>query len=315
MQRQPSIDRQSLSYHLIFNPVSGSGDPGPKLMEIETALDSLQDFTAHLTKPERGVEELVQQALAEGADVILAAGGDGTISGAAAVLMETDIPLGIIPTGTANGFATAVGIPENLTDACEVIKSGRYHRVDTARCHDRIMLLTTCIGFEANLLTEMDREEKSRLGKLAIATNSLRQLSDLKQFDIQLETPDHTWNQSATAVTIANTAAVSMVLAQGPANIADDDGKLSITVVTPNHQWEMLTSATDLFLSALQERSAQHEHIHACKAERVTITAEPTQRVFIDGEPAGETPLTVECCPQSLTVLVPTTDASDRSST
>ena len=99
------------------------------------------------------------------------------------------------------------------------------------------MLLVACIGFEANLLTRMDRAEKSRLGKLAIITNSLKELRDIQKFEVQLQTPEQSWQESATAVTIANSATVGMVLAQGPAEVEPDDGDLSITLVTSDHQW------------------------------------------------------------------------------
>lgn len=259
----------------------------------------------HLTQPEVEAKTLAQRAVADGADIVIAAGGDGTVSGVAAALLGTDCCLGIIPTGTANGFATALGIPEDIGGAYEVIKAGHRQRVDTASCNGQVMLLVACIGFEANLLTRMERDEKSRLGKLAIATNSLKQLSDVQQFETCLETPDESWSQPAVAVTIANSATVGMVLAQGPAEIKPDDSDLSITVVNSDHQWGMLTSAADLLLSALRQQPAQAATIKACKAQTVTVETEPPQKIFIDGEPAGQTPLTVECHPKSLRVLTP----------
>ena len=102
------------SYHLIFNPVSGPGAPGPKLAEIQAALEPAVNLTVHLTKPD--------------------------------------------------------------------------------------------VDIEANLLTKMEREEKNRLGKLAIVINSLRELQDFKQFETRLKTPDGSWHESATAFTIANAA-------------------------------------------------------------------------------------------------------------
>lgn len=305
MSNEASEERSNLSYHVIFNPVSGPGEPGPTLTEIESALEDLPHFKVHLTKPDVEAETLAHRAIGEGADVVIAAGGDGTVTGVASALLGTDKCLGIIPAGTANGFATALSIPENIRDACEVIKAGHCRKVDTADCNGQVMLLVACIGFEADLLTRMDREEKSRLGKLAIVTNSLKELREIQQFEVQMQTTEQSWQDSATAVTIANSATVGMVLAQGPAEVEPDDGDLSITLVTPEHQWGVLTSAADLFLSALQERTAQADTVKACKAMKVTVDTDPAQKIFIDGEPAGETPLTVECHPKSLTVLTP----------
>lgn len=293
------------SYHLIFNPVSGPGDPGPKLTEIQTQLESLPNLTVHLTEPDTPVEKLAEKAIAQGARVVIAAGGDGTISGVASALVNTDIALGIIPAGTANGFASALDIPENFADACDIVKAGHRQKVDTARCNDRMMLLVACLGFEANLLTRMEREEKTRLGKLAIVTNSLKELREVKQFQTRLETAEHQWQETATAVTIANTATIDMVLAQGPADLSADTGDLSITLFTPKHEMGVLKSAAKLFLSALREQEVQSDTVRSCKANKVTVRAEPPQTVFVDGEPAGETPITVQCYPRSLTVITP----------
>lgn len=299
------ITSEIKSYHLIFNPVSGSGDPGTKLTEIQSALQPSVNLTTHLTKADVEVETIAQQAIAAGADVLIAAGGDGTVSGIASVLVNTDIPLGIIPTGTANAFASALGIPEEITTACEIIQAGHGQRVDTARCNDRMMLLAAAIGFEANLLTRMDREEKNRWGKLAIVTNSLRELQEMEQFKTYLETSEGSWNEVATAVTIANATTVSMILAHGPDETAADDGTLGITLVMPEHEWGLLQSAADLFLSGLLERPVQQDTVHGHKATQATIKTDPPQTVFVDGEPAGQTPVKVECYPRSLTVLTP----------
>jgi len=305
MSNEAPAERSKRSYHVIYNPVSGPDKPGQTLVEIESALEALPHIKVHLTKPDTGAEALARQAIVDGADVVIAAGGDGTVTGVASALLGTDKCLGIIPAGTANGFATALGIPENVRDACDIIKTGQCRMVDTADCNGQVMLLVACIGFEADLLTRMDREEKSRLGKLAIVTNSLKELQDIQQFEVQLQTPGQSWQQPATAVTIANSATVGMVLAQGPSEVEPDDGDLSITLVTPEHQWGILTSAADLLLSALQQRSAQADTVKACKAMKVTVDTDPPQKIFIDGEPAGETPLTAECHPKSLMVLTP----------
>jgi len=298
-----------LSYHLIFNPVAGQGQPGTKLVEIESALDDLTDLTVHLTKPDLGATTLAEQAIAAGADVLIVAGGDGTISGAASVVVDEEVPLGIIPTGTVNGFATALGIPDSLLDACHLITMGHRQSVDTARCNGHLMLLDTCIGFEAGVLTRMERDEKQQLGRLAVVRNSLEELQEIEQFVAHVDADNCTWHESATSIMIANTATLGMVLAQGPADISAEDGNLSITLVTPDHELGVLTSAADLFFSALQRRTVEGDTIRSCKASKVVVETDPPQKVFVDGESAGETPLIAECHPRSLSVFLPPSQA------
>jgi len=305
MTSQPFADKRVKSYHLIFNPISGPGEPGAKLAEIEAGLSSISNLTVRLTEADTPVEDLARQAVHEGADVVIAAGGDGTVSGVAAALVDTDVKLGIIPSGTANAFATTLKMPENFLDACDIIKAGHFRQVDTARCNDHMMLLAVSVGLEADMLDRMEREEKAKFGKLAIVINSLKELKEVEQFKAHIETLDHTWDEPATAITIANTATNTMVLAQGPADVTADDGLLSITLITPEHQWGFLKSAAHLFLSALQEQAVENKVIHSCKARSVKVTTDPPQTIFVDGEPFDESALTIECKPRSLNVLVP----------
>lgn len=308
MTTQPQTDHPpthpSPRHHLIFNAMSGPGDPDEKLRAIAAALHTAFTPTLHRIESPTDMEALTRQVVAEGAEVVIAAGGDGTVSAIAAALVHRPTQLGIIPTGTANGFAHALGIPEHIPAACDIIKQGHGHPVDTARCNDRMMLLTTNIGFEANLLTKMDRSEKNRWGKLAIVVNSFRELREIERFETWLQTAEQTWHEPATAVTIANTATRSMVLAQGPGNITADDGNLAITVATPKRGWGMLASALRLFISALRQSSVQGDRIRSCKSPAVTVKTDPRQQVYVDGEPAGETPVTIRSEPRSLTVLV-----------
>lgn len=305
MITQTSSTQPLKTYYLIFNPASGSGEPGSTLTQIESTLESVANLTVLLIKPDTAGEELARQALDNHADVVIAAGGDGTVSRVAAALVDTDTPLGIIPTGTVNGFAKALGIPKSIGGACDVIKAGHCKKVDTARCSNQMMLLSASVGFQAEVLSKMEREEKARLGRLAIVISSLDELRHIKQFHIEMKTPTRTWREPATSVMVANAVTLSMVLAHGPANISPDDGMLSITVVTPDHRWGVLTSALNLFLSALQGRFVQNEAVNSCKTTQVTIDTAPPQDVYVDGDPFGQTPVTITCYPRSLNVLMP----------
>jgi len=102
------------SASLIFNPSSGQGDPIEELMAIRAILEPEINLDICLVAKEFGAAQLAHQAIERGAETIIAAGGDGTISATAEALIGTGIPLGIIPTGTANAFATALGIPNEL---------------------------------------------------------------------------------------------------------------------------------------------------------------------------------------------------------
>ncbi|PLZ31933.1 lipid kinase, partial [Fischerella thermalis WC559] len=91
---------------LIFNPVAGQGDSEQELAQIRAILEPEIDLDIHFTTEEISADQLAHDAVQRGVDAIIASGGDGTLSAAAAAVVGSDIPFGIISRGTANAFAT-----------------------------------------------------------------------------------------------------------------------------------------------------------------------------------------------------------------
>ena len=118
----------------------------------------------NLLQKKSGAYKLAEEAVKKDFEIIIAAGGDGTLSEAARALGETTIPLGVIPRGTANAFASALGIPDTLDEACETIVSGKTCRIDIGRCNGKLMTLLAGIGFEAETIEHASREAKQRWG-------------------------------------------------------------------------------------------------------------------------------------------------------
>ncbi len=96
---------------LIFNPVSGQGNAEAQLATIKDLLEPHIALTIYLTSLEAAAEQLTREAVAQGTELIIASGGDGTVSEVASVLIGTGIPLAVIPRGTANAFANGLGLP------------------------------------------------------------------------------------------------------------------------------------------------------------------------------------------------------------
>ncbi|NEP20053.1 MAG: lipid kinase, partial [Leptolyngbya sp. SIO4C1] len=107
--------------HLIFNPISGRGDAETDLDCLRSQLSAKFEVIVHQTTPEQAAHTLAEQALSQGADLVIASGGDGTVSATANALIGSGIPMGIVPRGTANAIAAALNIPNNLVEACQII--------------------------------------------------------------------------------------------------------------------------------------------------------------------------------------------------
>lgn len=296
---------------LIFNPVAGQGDPEQQLAQIRAILEPEIDLDIQLTTPEIGADELALAAVKRGVDAIIASGGDGTLSAAATAVVGTNIPFGIISRGTANAFATALGIPDTIEAACETILQGATQRVDVADCNEQPMVLLAGIGFEAETVERADREAKNRFGIIAYILAGIQELGNLQRFDVEIETEDRIIKTSASAVTVANAAPPTSVLAQGPAGIIFDDGLLDLTIVAPESKAGAIAATFHLFQTASTGDPVERNDIGYLRAKQFKITTNPPQKVVVDGEIVGTTPIEVKCIPAGLTLFMPSQPAEE----
>ncbi|NJK30287.1 MAG: methylglyoxal synthase [Acaryochloris sp. SU_5_25] len=300
--------RQAKVAHLIFNPVSGQGNADQDLVLIEELLSPAMKLVVHLTTSETDPQELVQSAIAAQADLVLASGGDGTISAVAAALFETQIPLGIIPRGTANAFAAALNISAGLMPirkACDIILQGKTLVVDVAKCNDQPMILLAGIGLEAEVIDRADREAKNRWGALAYIMEGIKQLNQQELFETEIEVEGVVKTFQAGAVTIANAAPPTSVMAQGAGGVNATDGLLDITIGAPQTDLEAVGAMVNLVGAALLRKPTNRADIINLRTRRVKVVTNPPQKVVVDGEMVGTTPIEVECIPQSLIVFAP----------
>ncbi len=291
--------------YLIFNPVAGQNDPEQDLATIRALLEPSIDLEIRLTTLEVDAGKIVSEALASGAQTIIVSGGDGTLSAAAAALVGTNIPMGVISRGTANAFAAALGLPDTIAAACQTILGGAVRVVDAARCNGLPMVLLAGIGFEAETVDRADRQSKNRFGVLAYVLAGIQQLQELESFEAEIETEDKVMTLTAAALTVANAAPPTSILAQGPAGVIVDDGLLDLTVVAPASRSGALAASYHLLSNALNESAAQRDDIGYLRAKRVIVRTTPPQKVVLDGEIIGTTPIDVECVPGGLTIFVP----------
>lgn len=296
---------------LIFNPVAGQGNSEQDLAMIRAILEPEIDLDIQLTTEDISADDLARAAVERGVDTIIVSGGDGTLSAAAAAVVGTNIPFGIISRGTANAFAHALGIPDTIDAACKVILQETTRTVDAAYCNGYPMVLLTGIGFEAETVERADRETKKQLGIMAYIVAGLQELRNLESFDVEIETEDKIIKTSAVAVTVANAAPSSSILAQGPAGIIVDDGLLDLTIVAPATKTGAVAAALHLFQTASTGNAAERNDIGYLRAKQFKITTNPLQKVVVDGEILGKTPVEIHCVPAGLKVFVPSVDEQE----
>lgn len=171
-----------------------------------------------------------------------------------------------------------------------------------AKCNGKPLVLMVGIGFKAEMTENTSRKDKDHFGILGYTLAGLQQLLNWQEFEAKIETDNEVFSTATAAITIANAAFETSILAQGVAKVIPDDGLLDITIVSPKNNIEFLTAFYDLYRSAVNNRAAKHKNISYLRSRKVKISTEPPQKVVVDGEVVGTTPIEVECLPQSLTI-------------
>lgn len=316
--------RESLVAHLIFNPVAGHGNGEQELSLIEKLLEPHMHLRVDQTTAEESAEELTKKAIETRPDIIIASGGDGTISAVAGALIGTQIPLGVIPRGTANAFAVALGIPVALTpirSACQVIINSNTRVVDAAYCNQRPMILLAGIGYEAETIDKATREMKEKWGALAYLIAGWKQLHEQELFDAEIEIKNEVYQVSSAAITVANAAPPTSVLAQGKGEVIFDDRLLDVTIATVQNQeqkplinprFRAVATMINMLGAALIKTNPELPDVYHLRTRRIKVTANPPQKIVVDGEMIGTTPVEIECIPGGLTVFVPKNNGSEK---
>ena len=306
--------KRSRRGYLIFNPVSGQGDPEIELAEIRSYLEPQFMLQVWKTQPNLDpadqAKELIKEIKAfdaegEGESIIIASGGDGTVGAVASALQGSDIPLGIIPRGTANAFSVALGIPTGVKAACTNLLLGNLRRVDVAVCNDRPMILLAGLGFEAGMVDKASRELKNILGPMAYIFSGARQLVDQQPFRATMQIDGNEYQLDTSAITVANAAPATSVMAQGFGEVIPDDGLLEVIVATPKDRMAGFSVLSSLAWSAIKSSNANHSNIACFRTKQIEIKLNDVQKLVIDGEVLDAETVTVSVNPQALQVVAP----------
>jgi YegS/Rv2252/BmrU family lipid kinase len=289
---------------LIHHPGGGSASE-EELERARALLAEHFELDVRIASDECSPAQLAAEALRDGAQLLIASGGDGTVSCVASVLVgHAEGVLGILPRGTANSIAGHLGIPRELEQACAIITGGYSRVIDTARVNDRAMILLATIGVHADAVTEADPESKRKYGALAYVLEGAERMLDDALFDITIDSNGQEATCLANAITVANLAPPTTLLAQGPASIVDDDGLLDVTIVAIRGLADALATSFHLATTAFMQRPSERDNVGFFRTAEIRISTKEPKRVMIDGEDATETPVVIKAVPQSLRVLV-----------
>jgi len=289
---------------VIWNPSAGSAD---RAIEVKHALQALPQTT--ICQP-RGRDAAIQEAIRQarqGARLVIAAGGDGTVNAVAEGLARADTgaALGIIPLGTGNDLARTLEIPPNPQDALEVLQSGVPQRLDlvevTSSSETRHCSNMITGGNTGRYLQHMTDELKQQWGPLCYLRGVIDVVSDLQVYRIEVccdGGPPETFD--ALNVFIANGRCSGGGLAVSP-QARLDDGQVDVVIVCDGDAGDIASLTTEYVVGDY----LSHELVAFRRARQVRITSDPPMPLTSDGDEIGTTPITAVVNAGSLSVLAP----------
>jgi len=275
----------------VAGQLAGRGWPAP--LVLETTEDD----------PGGGMAE---QAMREGAEVVVAVGGDGTVAAVLGALAGTEVPLAVLPAGTGNLLARNLDLPMELPAVVDLVADRTTSRMDVGQVVDGpgapgCFAVMAGLGFDASVMADAPEQLKGRVGWPAYLVSAAGHLSD-EPFEatITLDGGEPV-QRTARTVLVANTAGL-----QGGVDLAPDagvtDGLLDVIVISPQNAIDWLRIGARLVTGSDRE----DERLERFQARHVEITTDTEQVCQLDGDPVGPTRrVVVEVRPLALSIARP----------
>ena len=286
---------------VVFNPATGGGGTAGRRRDTQEALEGAGLEVLWLeTTPEEPGQGQTAKAVAEGVDLVMAQGGDGTVMACVTGLAGTDVPLAVLPGGTGNLLATNFDIPSDLDEAVEIALEGDRVRLDVAAMGDDRFVVMGGIGFDAAMLRDADPRLKEHLGAVAYVLSAFKHLRRrAARFRLRLDDRPPI-ARTGQGVLIGNLGRLQGGLPVMP-DARPDDGLLDVAVLQTRTVLDWLALAVRVLL-----RRRKDPQLELFQARRVEIDCDEPQPVERDGDPADPRDhLVVEVVPAALTLCVP----------
>lgn len=286
-------------WRLILNGKSAGDD------DLRAAVQTLREsgiaLDVRVTWEDGDAERYVAEAIADGVDTVIAAGGDGTLSEVATTLAHRDatadaLPsLGLVPLGTANDFATAAGIPDGPRAALQLVREVAAAPLDLLRIdaddgtHWCANLASG--GFGTEVTVETDEGLKKMLGGLAYLITGIARLGRIDPLQARLRGPDFAWEGDLIALGIGNGRQAGGGQALCPDALVDD-GQLDLTIV-PDLSGDVAATVGTLIKEG--KHAALDRVATRIRLPWVELASDEPLTLNLDGEPVASRRFRVDC--------------------
>lgn len=233
-------------------------------------------------------------------DLVIVGGGDGTLNAAVDGLVDTQLPLGILPLGTANDLARTLGIPTSLSDACEIIAKGQVHRIDLGWVNGKHFFNVASMGLSVQITERLTKEVKRRWGVLAYAVTALQAIWQARPFRAEIRINGESIPVKTIQIAVGN----GRYYGGGMAVVHDatiDDQRLDLYSLEVRHWWQIIA-----LLPAIRGgRYINSRDVRTLHGQEIEVYTRRPRPINTDGEITTYTPAHFRVIPYALSVLVP----------
>lgn len=295
----PAQLRVLLMHSLIVNPVAGGGRAAAALPDVLAALDGHGvEHEVTFTESLEHARALAVDAAATGA-IAVAFGGDGTVNAVAGALRGGIGVLGVLPGGSGNDFARAIGLPIDPVAACAVLTAGEERALDLALADRRTFVGIASCGFDSEANRIANAATVIR-GPALYTYAALRALANWRPATFTVELDGRSEQLTGYTVAVANSGTYGRGMELAPDALLDD-GMLDVVMISGMSKLRFLRALPKVF-------SGGHVGVAGVRIERVRavrVAADRPMSVYADGDPIATLPVEITALPASIRVLVP----------
>ncbi|MBM7855697.1 YegS/Rv2252/BmrU family lipid kinase [Desulfohalotomaculum tongense] len=288
---------------IIYNPTSGNHSFPHQIDQVTEACHSFGYLpTFYRIGPELDYDRVFNTI--DQYQILFISGGDGSVSRAVNRLLraEADLPVGIIPSGTANDFATALGLERQPGTAVRRLLAGDVVNVDIGRINDRYFVNVASAGVLTTISQEVNNAIKSRLGITGYYLKGLEHVWQASPISVTIEGEGFKIDGEIMLFLVLNSTTAGSIRNVAP-HAAIADGKLDLVVLKKCSPAQLVP----LLLRAYEGRGAhlQHPLVEYHQTRWVKVSSEQNIKTDIDGEPGPDLPLDIEVLPGRLKLMTP----------
>lgn len=283
----------------IYNPYSGENSI---INELDSVIRLHQEVNLTVVpyRIQRG------RSLCEALDIvddtyeyILVAGGDGTVDSVVNAMKERniDIPIGILPVGTANDFGKFINMPSDIQSACKQILNSKPTPVDVGKINDKYFVNVASTGLFTDVSQKTDVNLKNTIGKLAYYLKGIEELPNFRKLKIKLTSKDCTYNDDMYLMLVFNGKTAGNFNLATHAEVSD--GKLDVIIFKAVAIIELIP----LFIKLLKGEHLDSDKVVYFKTDKLYVECDEDIVTDIDGEKGPDFPLSIECVKGGIKVL------------